>query len=116
MAHDRGRLAELHRRGLWPPLVPTVVLTECLTGDHRRDHAVNRLLSMCELVEVDEQLARDAAGLRTAAARGSRISAVDVLVAATADATSNPVVITSDPRHLRMLATIASSGFRVVAV
>lgn len=48
---QRARLQELHRRGLWPAQVPTVVLTEALTealtGDHRRDFHVNRLLWTC---------------------------------------------------------------------
>lgn len=115
LAYDRARLAELHRRGEWPPLVPSVVLTECLTGDHRRDHAVNRLVGLCELIDVDESLARDAAQLRTAVARGSRISAVDAVVAATARAVAHSVVITSDPRHLRALAAAADGAFAVVS-
>jgi hypothetical protein len=41
---QRARLAELRQRGLWPAQVPAVVLAEALTGDHRRDFHVNRLL------------------------------------------------------------------------
>ena len=37
-----ARLAGVRRRYGWPALVPSVVLTEALTGDHRRDQAVNR--------------------------------------------------------------------------
>ena len=35
LAADRAKLAELRRRGLWPGQVPSVVLAESLTGDHR---------------------------------------------------------------------------------
>lgn len=44
LTNQRARLAELLVRGLWPAEVPTVVLTEALTGDHRRDFQTNRLL------------------------------------------------------------------------
>ena len=41
LAGDRARLAELRRRDEWPAIVPSVVLTEALTGDHRRDYDEN---------------------------------------------------------------------------
>ena len=115
LASDRARLAALHRRGLWPPLVPAVVLTESLTGDHRRDHAVDRLIALTEVVDVDEGLARTAARLRTAASR-PRVSVVAAVVAATATNTADAVVITGDPRDLRALAAVASTSFGVVAI
>jgi hypothetical protein len=37
-------IAVFRRDGLWPPLVPSVVLVEALSGRQRRDAAVNRLL------------------------------------------------------------------------
>ena len=61
----RALIAALRQRELWPPEVPAVVLVECLTGDHRRGHAVNRLVSMCMVRPVDEPMARRAAALRT---------------------------------------------------
>lgn len=72
MAGQRGRLEELHRRGYWPAQVPAVVLAEALTGDHRRDFHVNRLLKACQIRDVDERQSREAARLRTATERAGR--------------------------------------------
>ncbi|MCA1674865.1 MAG: hypothetical protein LC799_22625 [Actinobacteria bacterium] len=58
LAGQRARLMELRRRGHWPAQVPAVVLTEALTGDHRRGFHVNRLLRACQLRDVDEPQAR----------------------------------------------------------
>ncbi len=103
LAGNRARLSELRRRGVWPPEVPTVVLTEALTGDHRRDFHANHMLGMCLVREVTEQLARDAAALRSTTGRAASISAVDAVVAALAARSSNPVVLTSDPDDLTLL-------------
>lgn len=103
LAGHRARLAELRRRGQWPPQVPTVVLVEALTGDHRRDFHANRLLSMCQIREVSEAVARDAARLRTRTGRADTIAATDAIVAAFAVGASNPVVLTSDPDDLGAL-------------
>ncbi len=104
LADQRARLGELRRRGLWPAQVPTVVLAEALTGDHRRDFHTNRLLRTCEVREVDETHAREAARLRTATERPGAISAVDAVVAAVAGVQRDAVVLTSDPLDLRALA------------
>lgn len=103
LAGQRARLAELRRRGQWPPLVPTIVLTEGLTGDHRRDFHENQLLRMCQLRGVDEHLARLGAQLRTATRRAASISATDAIVAALAVGLPDPVILTSDPDDLRDL-------------
>lgn len=103
LAGQRARLAELRRRGLWPAQVPAIVLTETLTGDHRRDFHENRLLRMCQIRDVTEQLARDAALLRTRSGRPNTISATDALVAALAVSCPNPIVLTSDPDDLGAL-------------
>lgn len=116
LARQRARLEELRKRGLWPGQVPSVVLTEALTGDHRRDFAVNRLLRACQVREVDEALAREAARLSTATGRAGAISAVDAVVAALASARRASVVLTSDPADLRALAVHAASPFSVVGV
>lgn len=105
LAARRARLAELRKRDLWPPLVPSVVLVEALTGDHRRDHETNRLLRMCVINSVDEDLARQAAQLRTATGRAGKISATDAIVVARAARSKEPNVLTSDPRDIRSLAT-----------
>lgn len=44
LAGQQARLLELRRRGQWPAEIPAVVLTESLTGHHRRDFAANRLV------------------------------------------------------------------------
>ncbi|HST80595.1 MAG TPA: PIN domain-containing protein, partial [Kineosporiaceae bacterium] len=94
-AGDLERLVALRQRLDRPPLVPVVVLVEALTGDHRRDHATNRLLRLCEIRSVDQVLARDAARLRTLTGRAGTISATDAIVAAFADRQHDPVIVTS---------------------
>jgi predicted nucleic acid-binding protein len=73
----------LREQGLWPPVVPSVVLVECLHGHVGRDALVNRFLKTCDVVEeIPEPLARRAALLRRRSRRGS---AVDALVVAFAE-------------------------------
>lgn len=103
LAGQRARLQELLRRELWPAQVPAVVLTEALTGDHRRDFHVNKLLAACTVRDVDEVQSREAARLRTATGRAGTISAVDAVVAAVAGTRPDSLVLTTDPRDLRAL-------------
>lgn len=85
---------------LWPPLVPSVVLVECLQGHAGRDALTNRFLRTCDIVEViPEALARRAALLRRQAHRGS---AVDAIVVALAE--PGGTVLTSDLGDLDTLA------------
>src|SRR5262249_61642585 len=116
LAGNRARLAELRRRGEWPAVLPAVVLTEALTGDHRRDFHENRLLRTCDIRPVDELLAREAAALRFKAATESRPSAVDALVAATADALGGATVLTGDVGDLRALAQHATHHVGILPV
>lgn len=116
LARHRARLAELRRRGLWPGQVPAVVLTETLTGDYRRDFHANRLLRACQVREVDETQAREAARLRTATNRAGTISAVNAVVAALAGARPDTIVITSDPLDLRALAEHTASPISIAGV
>ena len=91
----------LREEGLWPPLVPSVVLVECLEGHAGRDAVENRFLKTCDLAEtIPESLARRAALLRRRARRGS---AVDALVVALAE--PGGTVLTSDPHDLQALAS-----------
>lgn len=114
LAGQRARLAELVRRGLWPAQVPAVVLAEALTGDHRRDFDTDRLLRACQIRDVAEPLARNAARLRTATRVAGSISAVDAIVAAYAESCVEPTVLTSDPADLTALAAHARRHITVV--
>jgi predicted nucleic acid-binding protein len=100
LAKHRGRLAEFVMREARLPQVPAIVLTEALTGDHRRDHEANRLLRFCEIRDVDETLARAGARLRALTDRAGTISATDACVAAFAATQQNARVLTSDPKDL----------------
>ena len=115
LAGQRARLLELRRRGLWPAQVPAVVLAESLTADPRRDFHTNRLLRACQIRTVDEPQAREAARLRTATGRASRISATDAVVAAFASTCPDPVVLTSDPRDLGALSEHATQSIAIVS-
>lgn len=96
-------LQAFRREGLWPPVVPSVVLVECLTGKQRSDVNVNRLLKTCHIVEdVPAGIARRAASLRAQAQRGS---AVDALVVAVAEPGGD--VLGNDLGDLRALAAFA---------
>ncbi len=93
----------LRGEDLWPPLVPSVVLVECLEGHPGRDALTNSFLKSCDIVEeIDERLARRAALLRKLARRGS---AVDALVVASAE--PGGTVLTSDFGDLAALAEYA---------
>lgn len=98
-------LTVLRREGLWPPVVPSVVVVESVTGRPGPDANTNRLLKTCEIVtELAESTARRAALLRFRAKHGS---AVDAIVIATAEPAGR--VLTGDPRDLRALADYADS-------
>jgi predicted nucleic acid-binding protein len=116
LAGQRARLIELRRRGAWPAEVPSVVLAEALTGDHRRDFYANRLLRACQIRPVMEPHAREGARLRTATGRAATISATDAVVAAFASACPDPIVLTSDPRDLTALAEHAARPITIARV
>lgn len=89
--------------GLWPPLVPSIVLVECLRGHPGRDALPNSFLKTCDILEeIAEPLVRRAALLRKLARRGS---AVDALVVALAE--PGGTVLTSDLGDLSALAQYA---------
>lgn len=113
---NRARLEELRRRGEWPAVLPSVVLTEALTGDHRRDFHENRLLRTCDVRPVGEDLARRAAILRTAATTTRTPSAADAVVAALADELGGATVLTGDARDLKALARHTTNELRIATV
>jgi hypothetical protein len=93
----------LVRDGLWPPVVPSVVLAESISGRQRNDANVNRLLKTCDLVEeLPETLSRRAGELRHRARRGS---AVDGILVASAE--PGGTVLTGDDVDLKALASHA---------
>ena len=97
-------LLGLREQNLWPPVVPSPVLVECLEGNAARDAVANRFLKTCDVVEeIPEALARRAATLRKRARRGS---AIDALVVAFAE--PDGTVLTSDPGDLSALAAYAT--------
>jgi len=103
-ARAAALIAALRAEGLWPPVVPSMVLVEYLTGEGSRDAAQHRFLRTCDVAEnVPVALARRSAWLRTRARQGS---AVDALVTATAE--PGGTVLTGDPADLRALAAHAS--------
>lgn len=114
-ALNREILTSLLKKGAWPPLVPAAVLVESLTGDHRRDHQTNRVLRLCKIRPVEEIIARHAALLRYRSRRAD-ISAVDAIVAATADHAGGGVVWTSDPKDLYALAANTIHRVKVAKV
>lgn len=113
LAENRARLDELRRRGEWPAIVPSVILTEALTGDHRRDYHENRVLRTCDVRPVDEILARAAAHLRSRASARHAPSPVDAIVVAVADQAGGATVLSSDPGDLRALARYTDNEVRI---
>lgn len=95
----------LVRDGEWPPVVPSVVLAESITGRQRDDAAVNRLLKTCDVTgALPASLARRAGELRHAARRGS---AVDAIVVASAE--PGGVVLSGDIEDLGALSSHADA-------
>jgi hypothetical protein len=89
--------------GLWPALVPSIVLVESLQGSAGPDAMTNQFLKTCDVHErLPTSTARRAAKLRTSARRGS---AVDAVVVALAE--PGGTVVTGDVRDLGSLAAHA---------
>lgn len=98
-----GLLRALTRAGLWPPVVPSMVLVESLRGDNRHDVAAHRFLKTCVVHDlVPTEIARRAADLRRRARTGS---AVDALVVALAE--PDGIVLTGDRSDIEALAAHA---------
>lgn len=99
-----ARLAALRRRGLWPPIVPTAVLVDSLTGNRVRDALVNRTVGLSLVHPLDEPLACRAAQLR---GRARAVSAAAAIVVATAEL-FEALVVTGDHDGLARLSQYAS--------
>jgi hypothetical protein len=88
-------------------------------GAHRgpptRFHA-HRLLRACQIRDVTEPCAREAARLRTATGQAAAISAADAIVAAYASTTPAPVMLTSDPGDLATLTQHATRPIIIAPV
>jgi hypothetical protein len=99
----RALAAVLTIEDMWPPVVPSAVLVECLTGHAEKDVKTNRFLKTCDVrTNLSEPGARRAAKLRTDAGRGS---AVDAIVVAVAE--PHGMVITGDTADVSALAANA---------
>jgi hypothetical protein len=97
-------ILELREHELWPPVVPSIVLVECLQGHVARDAHVNALLKTCDIVEeVPEHVARRAAFLQRKARRGSAVDALLVALAA-----PDNTVLTGDTDDLTALAQFSA--------
>ncbi len=99
-----ARITALRLRGLWPPIVPTAVLVDSLTGNRIRDALVNRTVGLSLVYPLEEGLARRAAQLRGRARAGST---VDAIVVATAELFET-LVVTGDLHGLARLSRHAS--------
>lgn len=96
-------IRSLVNEGLWPPIVPTMVLVESLRGDAARDANTNRFLKTCIVeAQVTPAVARRAAELRRRARTGS---AVNALVVALAE--PGGTVLTGDKADIEALAAHA---------
>ena len=104
-------IGALRAEGLWPPVVPTVVVAESTSGTARTDVHVNRLLKTCDVDPIlPRETARRAGYLRARARRGSAIDALAVAIAE-----PGGTVMTGDPDDLQALATY-SEGVEVERV
>ena len=96
-------ITALKRDALWPPIVPSIVLVECLSGRPRTDALTNRFLKTCDILEeLPRHLARRAGILRAMARQGS---AVDAIVVASAEPGGS--VLSGDISDLRAIAAHA---------
>lgn len=97
-------IEELRNAGMWPPVVPTIVLVESLQGHPGRDANANRFLkTVLKDDVVSLEVARRAAELRRRAKRGS---AVDALVVSLAE--PNGTVLTGDEADISALAAVSN--------
>ncbi|WP_420623877.1 hypothetical protein [Candidatus Poriferisodalis sp.] len=93
-------IEELKRQRLWPPIVPTIVLAECISGRQDTDALVYKFLKMCETQDaLPRKIAQRAGDLRTRAKAGSVVDAVLVAMAE-----PGTTILTADLKDLDRLA------------
>lgn len=90
----------LQAEGLWPAVVPTIVLAESTTGAARTDTNINRFLKSCDVEPIVGERTARRAGYVRARARGG--SVVDALLVALAE--PGGTVLTGDADDLEALA------------
>lgn len=101
----------LQKRGTEQPVIPTIVIAECLTGSPTRDARTNQFIKLYRRDPIiPERIARRAAELRTKAGKGS---AVDALLVALAE--PQGIVLTTDKEDISALAANAH-GVSVTAI
>jgi predicted nucleic acid-binding protein len=91
-------------------LVPSVVIGQVWRGG-RRQHDLGRVLRSCEILPVDDTLARAAGEL---CGRANTSDVVDALVLATAQLVGPAVIWTSDPGDLDHLRQVSESPDQVL--
>lgn len=97
-------IAAFKAQDLWPPVVPSVVLAESISGRQRNDADINRFLKTCDIVDdLPQHLARRAGALRALARQGSAVDAIVVAVAEPGGA-----ILTSALKDLTALASHAN--------
>lgn len=118
----RARLRALREQAV-DLVVPAAVLAEgVLTGHPGHDHHVRRLLSLCQVADVDERLGYAAGALRQeamASGMASPPSAVDAIVAAEAGAragATDVTVVTSDGGDFEVLASLLPHAARLTVL
>jgi hypothetical protein len=109
-ARAAALISTFREAGMWPPVVPTVVLAESMSGRPRTDAGVHHLLGSCEVEPtLTAARARRAGELRALARRGS---VVDAIVVALAEPYGT--VLTPEPGDLGALAAHADGAVEVV--
>lgn len=100
-------LRALRDAGLWPPVVPTMVLVEALRGDER-DASTNRFIKTCIVDDrVPISRARRASQLRSRSGTGSAVDALVVAIAEPSHDVAAGTVLTGDAGDIGALAARA---------
>ena len=124
VTYDTGALvaAERNDRRMWAlhagflaeevsPVVPSAVLAEAWRGGSRQA-SLSRLLAMCLVEPLNDDLARRVGVL---AGRAAHDDVVDISVVEGA-ARRGDAVVTSDPRHIRKIAAAAHVRLKIEKV